>query len=110
MLPLLRMAMPDGRFRCVRVGALLQCGADLHQERVHPGIELDDAMRVTLDDVDVPLPVDSARVLPVGIDLLAVVLAVAACHEQLARGVEHHDRLGAPVEHVDPVGLIDGQT
>ena len=83
--------------------------AELHQERVHLRVELDDAMRIALDDVDVAVPINRPRVLPVGIDLLAVDLLVGAGGDHLAVGVEHHHRLGAAIEHVDAIVLIDCQ-
>ena len=107
MLPFLSTATPDGRSKCVGVVALLHGGAELQEELVHLRAELDDAVRIALDHVDVAFPVDRARVLPVGIELLAVELAVAAGHHQVAGGVEHHDRLGAAVEHVDAILRVD---
>ena len=90
-----------------RVVALLVRRAQLQQELVQLRAELHDAMRVALDHVDVALPVDRARVLPVRIELLAVELLIAAGHHELAGGVEHHHRLGAAIEHVDAILLVD---
>ena len=92
-----------------RVVALLHRRAELQQDLVHLRAQLHDAMRVALDHVDVAVPVDRAGVLPVRIELLAVQLLVAAGRHQLAVGVEHHHRLGAAIEHVDAIVLIDRQ-
>jgi hypothetical protein len=55
-------------------------------------------------------PIDRAGVLPVGIELPAVQFLITASRDQLAVGVEHHYRLGAAIEHVDAILLIDGET
>ena len=89
------------------VVALFIRRAELHQHLVHLRAQLDDAMRVALDHVDVAVPVDGARVLPVRIELLAVQFLIAARGDQLAVGVEDHHRLDAAIEYVDVIVLID---
>ena len=56
--------MPDGKVEVRGVVAALAGRAELQQELVEIRAELDDAMRIALDDVDVAVPVDRARVLP----------------------------------------------
>ena len=92
------------------IGAFLSGRADLHQELVHLRRDLHDAMRIAFDDVDVAVPVHAARVFPVLVDGLAVVFEIAARHQQLAGSVEHHHGLGAAIEDIDLVVLVDGQS
>ena len=91
------------------VVALLAGGAQLQQEFVELRTELDDAMGIALDHVDVAFPIHRARVLPVGIELLAVDVLIAAGHHQVTGRIEHHDRLGAAVEHVDAILRVNRQ-
>ena len=93
MLPFCSTAMPDGKSKCVASVPRSFVVPSCMQELVELGTELDDAMGVALDHVDVALPVDGARVLPRRIDRLAVELLIGAAHHQIAVAVEHHHRL-----------------
>ena len=97
--------MPDGRLRCVASLPFSLVVPSCSRNLSSFGTELDDAVRVALDDVDVAVPVDAARVLPRRVDRLAVDLLIGAGQDQVAVAVEHHHRLGAAVEDVDVILL-----
>src|SRR5437867_1919043 len=66
-------------------------------------------MGIAFDYIDVAFPIDAARMLPRGIDLLPVDLLIGAGEDEISVAIEHHHRFHTAIEHIDVILRIDGE-